>query len=64
MRPETRKSILIGVAIITAIALCIIFPRVLSFAQLAAREIRYLWWLILIAALGVYLSFFFGRKKK
>ncbi len=64
MTPETRKRILIAVAIITAIALCIIFPRVLSFAQLAAREIRYLWWLILLAALGIYFSFFFGRKKK
>jgi hypothetical protein len=64
MNPGTRKKILIAVAIIIVIALCVIFPRVLSFAELAAREIRYLWWLILLAAVGIYLSFFFGRKEK
>jgi hypothetical protein len=64
MTSETRKKILIAVAIIIVIALCVIFPRVLAFAELAAREIRYLWWLILLAAVGIYLSFFFGRKKK
>ncbi|MDF9826645.1 hypothetical protein M2103_002289 [Ereboglobus sp. PH5-5] len=64
MTPETRKRILIAVTILVAIALCLIFPRVLAFASLAARELRYFWWLILIAAVGIYLSFFAGRKKK
>jgi hypothetical protein len=41
----------------------VLFPRVLAFVELAAREIRYLWWLILIVALGLWLAFFFGKKR-
>lgn len=63
MTPQTRKNLLIAAAIMLAVALCIIFPRVLTFAEMAAREIRYLWWLFLLAAVGIYFSFFFGRKK-
>lgn len=43
--------------------LCVAFPRVLAFVELAARELRYLWWLVLLACLGLWLTFFFGRKK-
>lgn len=63
MTPELRKKIIITVAILVVIALCLVFPRVFAFTQLAARELRYFWWLILIAGAGIYLSFFFGRKK-
>lgn len=64
MTPETRKKILTAVVILVAIALCVIFPRILSFAGLVSRELRYFWWLILIAALGIYLALFLERKKK
>ncbi len=50
-------------AIIILVALGIIFPGVLAFVELAARELRYFWWLILIASLGIYLAFFFGRRR-
>lgn len=63
MTPEIRKKIITIVAILAVIALCLIFPRVLAFTQLAARELRYFWWLILLVGVGIYLSFFFGRKK-
>ncbi len=43
-------------------ALFLLFPRALAFAELAAREIRYLWWLILLAALGLWFLFGFKRK--
>ncbi len=46
------------------LVLCLVFPRVLAFVELAARELRYLWWLILLGALGAYFFFFFGRKNK
>jgi hypothetical protein len=36
---------------------------VLAFAELAARELRYFWWLVLMLALGVWLAFFAGRKR-
>ena len=64
MTQETRKKILAVVMVLAAIAVCIIFPRISSFVALAAREIRYFWWLILIVAIGIYLTFFFGRNKK
>ena len=39
------------------------FPRVLAFVELAARELRYFWWLVLLFALGIWLALFFGRKR-
>jgi len=43
------------------VALCLVFPRVLGFVELAARELRYLWWLVFMIALGVWLAFFFWQ---
>ncbi|PTY02497.1 hypothetical protein DB347_24145 [Opitutaceae bacterium EW11] len=63
MTPSARRFAGFIAAIAILIILCLIFPRVLAFTELAARELRYLWWLIAIAALGIYLSFFAGRKK-
>jgi threonine/homoserine efflux transporter RhtA len=37
-------------------ALAIIFPGLLAFAELAARELRYLWWMVLCIALGLWLA--------
>ena len=56
-----RKMSLVAVGLL-AVALCLVFPRVLAFVELAARELRYLWWLVLLFALGTYFFFFFGRK--
>ncbi|HYP16015.1 MAG TPA: hypothetical protein VEQ65_02290 [Opitutus sp.] len=39
------------------------FPRVLALVELAARELRYLWWLLLLLGLGIWLAFFLGRKR-
>jgi hypothetical protein len=44
--------------------LCLLFPGVMAFVEVAARELRYFWWLVLMVAIAVYLIFFFGRKKK
>jgi hypothetical protein len=63
MSPLVRRRIAWMSAVAMIVALLIIFPRVLAFAELAARELRYLWWLVLIAAIGIYLSFFAGRRK-
>jgi hypothetical protein len=51
-------------ALVLVGALCVFFPRMLAFAELAARQLRYLWWLVLILALGVWLAFFFGKSKR
>jgi hypothetical protein len=51
-------------ALIVVVVLGVIFPRILAFVGLAARELRYLWWLVFLLALGAWLTFFFGRSKK
>lgn len=48
---------LVGVA-------CLLFPRVLAFAELAARELRYFWWLILLVAVGVWLAVFYKQERR
>lgn len=62
--PMNRRTIAIVVAVLGFVLACVLFPRVLAFVELAAREMRYLWWLVLIAALGVWLTFFYSREKK
>ena len=42
--------------------LFLLFPAVLAFVEMAAREVRYLWWCILLVALAVWLIW--GAQKK
>jgi hypothetical protein len=64
MTPSARRTFGIIGALLVIGVLCLIFPRVLAFVELAARELRYFWWLILILALGIWLVFFYrsGRR--
>lgn len=59
-KPLTLTLMAIGVLVL----LCLIFPGVLAFVEMAARELRYFWWLVLMVAVGVYLIFFFGKSRK
>jgi cobalamin synthase len=45
------------------VLIAVLFPRVLAFAELAARELRVFWWLILLLALGVWLAFFASKRR-
>ncbi|HWL16005.1 MAG TPA: hypothetical protein VNR00_10395 [Opitutus sp.] len=63
MRPPRLRAFIIALAGLALIAAAAFFPRVLAFVELAARELRYFWWLILLLALGVWLAFFVGRKR-
>ena len=40
----------------------LIFPKALAFAEMAARELRYFWWLILLVALARWLIWGFKRR--
>ena len=55
MTPRTRAVIQLGVFLGVVLVLCLLFPAAFAFVQLAARELRYLWWLILLLALGIWL---------
>jgi hypothetical protein len=54
---------LIVLAIVVA-ALILLFPPVLQFVEMGARELRYLWWLVLLLALAVWLIWGLGKKKE
>ncbi|MDR0901147.1 MAG: hypothetical protein LBM92_00055 [Opitutaceae bacterium] len=64
MSPHTRKNILVTALVLLAIALCLVFPRMRMFSQIIMREFRFLWWLLLIAAVAIYFSVIRGRRKK
>ena len=46
------------------VALVLLFPPALAFVEMAARELRYFWWLILLVALAIWLIWGIGRKPK
>jgi len=62
-RSPQRTFILIAGAVVL-LGSVLFFPRLLGFFELAARELRYFWWLVLLVALGIWLAFFYGRSRK
>lgn len=62
MNPRTRASLQIGLLVLVILGLLLVFPRALGFVEMAARELRYFWWLILLLALAVWLIWA-GRRK-
>jgi hypothetical protein len=52
-------------ALVGVLALLVLgFPRAVAFAELAARELRYFWWLVLIVALSIWLIWGVGRRPR
>ncbi|MBI3853858.1 MAG: hypothetical protein HY298_26835 [Verrucomicrobia bacterium] len=64
MNPRTRAALQIGLLLAVVVALVLLFPRAYSFVEMAARELRYFWWLILLVALAIWLIWGIGRKPK
>lgn len=64
MTPRTRAGLQLLVLLITGVALMLLYPPALRFAEGAAREVRYLWWLILLVALAVWLIWGANRRPK
>jgi uncharacterized membrane-anchored protein len=64
MKPRTRAGLQLLVLLAVGVGLVLIFPPALRFAEGAAREIRYLWWLILLVALAVWLIWGANRKPR
>lgn len=62
----TRRARIVTIGVLAAVLLVLVmlFPRALAFAELAARSLRHLWWLVLIIALGVWLVWGVGRGPK
>lgn len=64
MTPRRRAFYQFGVLVIVGVLLVVFFPRAASFAEMAARELRYLWWLILLVAIAGWLIWGVGRRPK
>jgi hypothetical protein len=62
--PRLRAFVSMAALFGVLLVLVFTFPRALAFAELAARELRYLWWLILIVALSVWLIWGVGRRPR
>ena len=62
MNLRSRALWQIGLLIAVLVGLVLLFPPALMFVEMAARELRYLWWLILLVALGVWLIWASRRK--
>jgi hypothetical protein len=49
---------------LVVLVLVLMFPKALAFVEMGAREILYLWWIILLLVLAVWLIWGLGGKKK
>ena len=64
MNPRWRAILQITFLAGVFLLLFLFFPPALAFMELAAREIRYLWWIILLVALAIWLIWGVKRKPK
>lgn len=62
MNPRGRAFLQIVVLVVVIGGLILIFPRAYAFAEMAARELRYFWWLILLLALAGWLIWGFKQR--
>ena len=64
MNPRVRAALQIGVLLAVIAVLFLVFPAAFAFVEMAARELRYLWWLILLIALAIWLIWGIKRKPR
>ncbi len=62
MNPRGRVFLQVVVLVVVIGGLILIFPRAYAFAEMAARELRYFWWLILLLALAGWLIWGFKKR--
>ena len=62
MSPRLRAALRLAVLVGIVVTLVLLFPPAFAFVELAARELRYLWWLVLVVALAVWLIWGGARR--
>lgn len=62
MTPRQRAAAQLLVLVVVIGGLILLFPSAFAFAEMAARELRYFWWLILLLALALWLIWGFRRR--
>ncbi len=64
LHPRAKAGCQVLVLLAVVVVLVLLFPRAYAFVEMAARELRYFWWLILLVALAIWLIWGIGRKPK
>lgn len=64
MNPRYAFALKLLGALLLIVLLAVLFPPVMEFLEMAARELRYLWWLVFLLLIAVWLIWGLGRKKK
>jgi len=64
MNPRLLAAIKLLVIVLVIGILVLLFPPALRFVEMAARELRYFWWLILLLLFAAWLIWGLGSKKK
>ncbi len=64
MNPRWRAALALSVLLVVALVLFLLFPVAYGFAQMAARELRYLWWLVLLVFLALWLIWGANRRPR
>ena len=64
MTPRLRAALQLAVLLAAVVLLFLLFPRAFAFVEMAACELRYLWWLILLLALALWLIWGVSRRPK
>jgi len=64
MNPRYAFVLKLFGALLLIVLLAVLFPPVMDFVEMAARELRYLWWLVLLLLIAAWLIWGLGRKKK
>jgi len=64
MNPRWRAFFITLFLVLLAGLLLLFFKPAAELMEMAARELRYLWWIILLVALAVWLIWGVGRKPR
>ena len=63
MNPRLRAILQLVAVLVVVVILVSLFRPAAAFVEMAARELRYFWWLIFIVLAAVWLIWGFGRKR-
>ena len=64
MNPRYAFALKLIAALLLIVGLALLFPPIMQDIEMAGRELRYFWWMILLVALALWLIWGLGRKKK
>jgi hypothetical protein len=64
MNPQVRAALQLVALLAVIVVLFLLFPTAFAFVEMAARELRYFWWLILLVALAIWLIWGLGRRPR